>query len=97
MCYDNGIPRSGAKYELRSRLIDHAKEAIRKREENTLRETDDLGAKYELEVRKFKSFEAAFNHAKKVLEKIGTNSEFSYTFPTTLCVVISLYVGCRMF
>jgi hypothetical protein len=75
ICYENNVPRSGPKYELRSRLIEHAKEAIRKREEKALNETNNEGAKYEFEVRKFKSFEAAFNHAKKLLDKIKTNSE----------------------
>jgi len=71
ICEDNGVLRGGPKYEIKARLIEHARLGVRKAEDAVLRQHAEQGSKmreYELSMRKFKSFEAALNHAEKLID-----------------------------
>jgi myosin heavy subunit len=81
ICQENGVLRSGPKYELISRLMENAEKGIRKMLDDNLQAEADAGNKrseVELTFSKFKSFEASMNHASKMIKKMEElpDSEF---------------------
>ena len=71
ICETNGVPKSGAKYALVDRLSEHVETAFLSGKAKAKAAAGDKSGEYELAMNKFKSFEAAFNHAKKLIQKIN--------------------------
>jgi hypothetical protein len=74
ICAENGVARSEPKYEIRTRLIEHAKMGVRRREASKVAASGDPAAPLQVAISKFQSFEAARNYAMKHFEKMETGA-----------------------
>jgi len=72
VCIENGIPRSGAKYEIVANITAHVEGYKRQKEvqqTQSAAKKGDLGASYKLKLSGIKSFDAVVNAAKKLIAK----------------------------
>ena len=94
ICYENGIKRSGAKYEITAAILAHVQGHIlthslthsrmrslgylKQQENKKLVEADGLAAKYRLEIRKIDKFEKIEKHISKLISTIFRQGSFCH-------------------